>query len=48
MSTISILDLTHVDVNEIYRYGSEIGDMVIINPDAALLGLLILSQGVET
>ena len=48
MSTISIVDLAHVDAKDIYRFGSEIGVLVIIKPDAALLGLPILSQGAET
>ena len=48
LSTVSIVDLAHMDAMEIYRSGSGIGDLVIIKPDAALLGLPVLSQGAET
>ena len=48
LSTISIVDLAHMDAKETYRYGSEIGDLVIIELDTTLLGLPILSQGAET
>ena len=43
MSTVSIVDLAHVDVKEIYRSASKIGELVIIKSDTALLGLPILS-----
>ena len=33
-----------MDAKEIYRSDSEIGDLIIIKPDAALLGLSNLSQ----
>ena len=48
LSTVSVFDLAHMDVKEIYRSGSEICDLVIIKLDTALLGLPILSQGEET
>ena len=48
LSTVSIVDLVHMDAKEIYRSSSEIGDLVIIKLNATLLGLPILSQDVKT